>query len=155
LISANLMAEDKEIELMVSFLEIKIDLERLNITKAKFLNIEQSDKLDVVLARLTNHEPYLRKLAYKNLLEHLESVEMRTPQISFIKGLPENYADFYKKYFNTVCKLCKQPGITSICLLCGDCVCTMACGFEQEDVESSFVFLTNSWQRNETLTSNS
>ena len=130
------MAEDKEVELMVAFLEVKIDLNQLSKLNARCAVHAPAEQIDRVLETVTKNKAYLRRLTYKNLLDHLETAEMKTPQISFIKGLPENYADFYRKYFNTPCKYCEEPGITSICLLCGDCLCTMSCGFEHDETDS-------------------
>lgn len=145
LISANLMGEDKEIELLAIFLNVKIEVSESPKLKEKHSEMDIELQEDLI----SKTEGIVRR-QYQCHSSFEELVGVRSAELVFnLHSLTNtsNFQKFYDEYFHRMCCVCKKMGIMAMCLFCGEAVCCSYCGakskkIEDYDTHSSLLTLT-------------
>lgn len=111
IIAFNLNADGREVEYLLALLKLDPPSAVAHPEFERFCNEMWGDdeepsydsKVDLVLA--------------KNQKE----------RVFILQSLPQNYLDLQKATFYDKCSLCKNHGLLSICLLCGESLCSRSC----------------------------
>ena len=118
MLSANLKADDREFEYLMIILNVKVDASKKLLDFEFKSEMEEESPLPELISE--------SKMDYYN---NLDTVMLKTKtEMNFsFTMIPSNFLDLYKHFFYSTCKLCTQPGVLAVCLLCGDAICRRFC----------------------------
>lgn len=111
IIAFNLNADIREVEYLLAFL--KLDPPSA-LTLPKLGNFGNEMQADA------------EELGYDSQVD-LVLAKNQKERILILKSLPQNYLDLQKATFYDKCSICKNYGFLSICLLCGETLCSRSC----------------------------
>jgi len=119
IIESNSKGNHKELEQILTYLNIKIDQTQLPSFDLTLPEISNEEAMDA------QTREYMRERGI-------------SPQLSLLR-VPTNFMDLHNEYFWKKCTTCNKPGFLTLCLVCGDAVCRKSCEIETPDGKRSFL----------------
>ena len=118
------MGDDKEIELLAIFLNVKISV------PSEFALVKKEMEMDMEPLP-TDPERGILSRYYRCCSEYEALIGNSSTEIAF-NLLPvtqvSNFQKFYDEYFHRKCCICSNLGILAMCLFCGEAACCIYCG---------------------------
>lgn len=123
-IAYNLTADNREVDYLMALLDI-------DVPTGAVARLETSENMVVEMTTEINYD-------YNWKVDQVLTRHKRD-RVFTLKSLPLNYLDLQKATFYEKCSICKKYGLLSICLLCGEMICSRKCYKPEKNEEISNV----------------